>query len=227
MGSPSNNRSLTTRRSFIGAASLGAVSLYGLWAVLGAAPLRFWEQREVSGEDMDMPTAGGGHEGHGAAQGPTPDEFRKLTEEFVARHRQSDGSVLVEPEVEAHSMEGMAMTPDAHDSDHEMADTAEQTVAHGDAVAPLDILMVAQQWSFDPPELRLRTGIPYRFKMMAVDAAHGASLQLGPGSHIIRLPKNVLVERQLAFTEPGEYLLYCTMYCGEGHQFMTGKIHVA
>jgi heme/copper-type cytochrome/quinol oxidase subunit 2 len=171
---------------------------------------------------MDMSATGGSHEGHGSAQGPTPDEFRKLTEEFVARHRQADGSVLVEPEVAAHSMEGMVMTPDSNDSAQSMPGMAD-----GDAVPPVDVFIVAQQWSFDPPELRLHTGIPYRFKFMAVDAAHGASLQLGRGSHIIRLPKNVLVERQMAFTEPGEYLLYCTIYCGEGHQFMNGKIKVS
>lgn len=225
MDNASNNRthvrsepgSTITRRSFVAAASLGAVSLYGLWEGLGAAPFRFWAQGEASGDamGMDMSATEGGHEGHGAAQGPTPDEFRKMTEEFVARHRQADGSVLVEPEAAAHSTEGMAMTPDSNDSAHSMPGMAD-----GDAVPPVGVFMVAQQWSFDPPELRLRSGIPYRFKMMAVDAAHGASLQLGPGSHIIRLPKDVLVARQMAFTEPGEYLLYCTMYCGEGHQFM-------
>ena len=219
--------SLTTRRSFIAAASLGAVSLYGLWAVVGAAPLRFWEQGEPSSGAIDMSATGGGHEGHGSVQGPTPDEFRKMTEEFLARYRQPDGSILVEPGAATQSMAGMTMAPDATGAAHDMPGMAEQTSTHVEAVPPVDVFMVAQQWSFDPPELRLRTGIPYRFKMMAVDAAHGASLQLGRGSHIIRLPKGVLVERQLVFTEPGEYLLYCTVYCGEGHHFMNGKIHVA
>jgi heme/copper-type cytochrome/quinol oxidase subunit 2 len=59
---------------------------------------------------------------------------------------------------------------------------------------------------------------------MAVDAAHGASIQLGSAAHIIRLPRGALVEREFTFTRPGEYLLYCTMYCGEGHQYMSGKI---
>ncbi|MDP1702735.1 MAG: hypothetical protein Q8L53_17495 [Aestuariivirga sp.] len=235
MGETSNNRaqirpepgSLTTRRSFIAAASLGAVSLYGLWAGIGAAPLRFWEQGEPVGDAMDMSAAGAGHEEHGSAQGPTPDEFRTMTDEFLKRYQQSDGSILVEPGPAAHSMAGMTMALDAKVAAHDMPGMTEQTSAHDEAVSPVDVFMVAQQWSFDPSELRLRTSTPYRFRMMAVDAAHGASLQLGRGSHIIRLPKGVLVERQLVFTEPGEYLLYCTVYCGEGHQFMNGKIHVA
>jgi plastocyanin len=230
MDKTSNNRtqariepgSTTTRRSFVAAASLGAVSLYGLWAGLGAAPLRFWEPGESSGKPMDMA-------GHGSAQGPTPDEFRQMTEEFLARHMQPDGSILVEPEQAAQSMAGMTMTmtADAQGSTHAMPGMTDESMAHGGEAAPLDVFMLAQQWSFDPPELHLRTGIPYRFKMMAVDAAHGASLQLGRGSHIIRLPKGILVEEELVFTEPGEYLLYCTIYCGEGHQFMNGKIQVS
>ena len=230
MDKTSNNRtqariepgSTTTRRSFVAAASLGAVSLYGLWAGLGAAPLRFWEPGESSGKPMDMA-------GHGSAQGPTPDEFRQMTDEFLARHMQPDGSILVEPEQAAQSMAGMTMTmtADAQGSTHAMPGMTDESIAHGGEVAPLDVFMLAQQWSFDPPELHLRTGIPYRFRMMAVDAAHGASLQLGRGSHIIRLPKGILVEEELVFTEPGEYLLYCTIYCGEGHQFMNGKIQVS
>lgn len=217
--------SITTRRGFVAAVSLGAVSLYGLWAGLGAAPLRFWAPGEPSGDAMDM--AGGGHEGHGAARGPTPDEFRGMTEEFVARHWQPDGSVLVEPESAARSMADMAMQPGSQGSTHAMPEATDPSAASAGETAPLDVFMVAQQWSFDPSLLRLRLNVPYRFKLMAVDAAHGASLQLGRGSHIIRLPRDVLVERELIFTEPGEYLLYCTVYCGEGHQFMNGKIQVA
>ena len=35
-------RALTTRRGFVAAMSLAGVSLYGLWAAYGAAPLSFW-----------------------------------------------------------------------------------------------------------------------------------------------------------------------------------------
>ncbi len=153
MGDTLNNRvqirpepgSMTTRRSFVAAASLGAVSLYGLWALLGAAPLRFWESAEPSGEVMEMPATGGGHEGHGAMQDSTPGEFRKMTDEFLARYRQPDGSILVEPDTATRSMAGM-------------------TMAQGNAASPVDVFIAAQQWSFDPAELRLRTGIGPRLR---------------------------------------------------------------
>ena len=232
--------SLSTRRSFVAAASLSAVSLYGLWAGLGSAPLRFWD---LGGTGMDGMEMSGGGEGHGRSSGPTPDEFRSIAEEFNTKHRQADGSVAVEPVLAGQSMPGMVPPgnaggasesmpgmemPAASDhSAHTMPGMTAQAESESPAGSPLDVYLVAQQWSFDPAVLRLRANQPYRFRMMAVDAAHGASLQLGRASHIIRLPKGSLVERELSFTQPGEYLLYCTMYCGEGHQFMSGKVIVS
>lgn len=231
--------SLTTRRGFVAAASLGAVSLYGLWAGLGAAPLRFWDLGGGSGmAGMDM-SAGG----HGAAGGLSPEAFRSLVEEFTAKYRQADGSVSVQPKPAEQSMPGMSMTVEPGTSDqsmpgmempgstdhsgHTMPGTMEQAASPGGEAPPLDVYVLAERWSFDPGVLRLNANRSYRFRMMAVDAAHGASMQLGKASHIVRLPKGVLVEQELSFTQPGEYLLYCTMYCGEGHQFMSGKIIVS
>lgn len=222
---------LSTRRGFVASASLGAVSLYALWAGLGAAPLRFWD---LGDDGMGM--SGGGHAG--GAGGPTPDEFRAMADAFNASRRQADGSVSVEPAPAGHSMAdmpaspvapmaGMDMSGSGDHSGHAMPDQAAQTASDDHAEALLDVFLVAEKWSFDPAVLRLKSGQPYRFRMMAVDAGHGASLQLGRASHIIRLPKGVQVEQTLSFAQPGEYLLYCTIYCGEGHQVMSGRIVVS
>lgn len=110
---------------------------------------------------------------------------------------------------------------------HERPSVSDQQASHVEGSSPRDVYVLAQQWSFEPNVLRLRANEPHRFRMMAVDAAHGASIQLGLASHIIRLPKGVLVERELTFTKAGEYLIYCTIYCGEGHQFMSARIFVS
>jgi plastocyanin len=230
--------SLSTRRGFVAAASLGAVSLYGLWAGLGAAPLRFWD---LGGSGMDSMDMSG--DGHGGAGGLSPEAFRSLAEEFNAKYRQPDGSVSVQPMPAGQTMPGMAMpgepegsgrsmpgmeVPDsANHAEHTMPTTTEQAASLSGETSPLDVYLLAQQWSFDPSVLHLSANQSYRFRMMAVDVAHGASLQLGKASHIIRLPKGALVEQELSFTQPGEYLVYCTMYCGEGHQFMSGKIIIS
>ncbi|MBI4275455.1 MAG: hypothetical protein HY659_12225 [Rhizobiales bacterium] len=218
---------LTTRRGFIATASFGAVSLYALWAAFDAAPFNI-----VGLHDSNVPGGGhggaketaadsmAGHGGHGAANaGAASEEFRRMTEDFVARHRLPDGSVRA-PRNELALSETM---PAAHDM-HASHGTMPMEAMSG---TPVDVYLMAQQWSYEPAVLRLDAEVPYRFRMMATDASHGAALQLGRGSQIIRLRRGILTDRELTFRRPGEYLVYCTVYCGVGHDRMTGKIIVS
>jgi len=204
--------SLSTRRGVIAAASFGVVSLYGLWAGLGLAPLNIFggHDDERSGADPHAghgapPPAEAEHAGHGAISGPGVEEFRRQTEAFVAKFRLADGSVAPRAEESAHAGHGAAMPMDA----------------------PVEVYLLAQQWFFEPGVLRLEAGRAYRFRMMATDMSHGASIQLGSGSHVIRLRRGVVSERDLTFKRAGEYLVYCTVYCGAGHDRMAAKILVA
>lgn len=212
---------LTTRRGFVAAASFAAVSLYALWGVFGTAPLRFFAtEDEAAGHDALAEGAG-----HGASpSGPTPEGFRRLTAAFIERHAQADGSVLVDASAAAPSdtTAAMASNHDGHAQAH--GDGGGKVAAVMTPVA--DVYLMAQQWSFEPSSLRLRAGAAYRFRMMAVDSSHGASIQLGAGSRIIRLRGGALVEQTLLFTRPGTYLVYCTVYCGTGHDRMVGRIAV-
>ncbi len=218
-------RPLTTRRGFIAAASLGAVSLYGLWAAFGAAPFRLFG---TGGHEAEHPPAAeaAGHAGHGAARGPSVDEFRRLTEGFIDQHRLPDGSVQVGAPGDRAAVAPMQTDHSAHAGGRDL-----QLVPGASAMPPSnrpsDVYLLAQKWFFEPSVLRLRIGAPYRLRMMAVDASHGASIQLGYGSRIIRLRQGVVVEQELTFTRPGEYLVYCTIYCGIGHDRMSAKIVVS
>ena len=89
-----------------------------------------------------------------------------------------------------------------------------------------DVYLMAYQWGFAPAVLRLEANRPYRLRMMAVDVSHGAAIRLGPGSRIVRLRANTLVEQTTTFTHPGEHLVYCTVYCGPGHARMQGRLIV-
>lgn len=219
--SENGSGSMTSRRGFVTAVSLGAVSLYGLWAAYGAAPFRLFGGGHGT-EPEPMPETGG-HGGHGAARGPTADEFRRLTEEFIARYRQADGSVRVDAApTSAGTMAPSAPEHRAHGAGHDMASMSDPAMPP----APTNIYLLAQQWSFEPDVLRLRANVPYRFRMMAVDSSHGASLQLGKGSRIIRLRRGTVAEQEITFTQPGEHLVYCTIYCGIGHDRMSGRIIV-
>ncbi len=238
----------TTRRGFIAATGFGGVSLYGLWAAYGAAPSPLAllgvdrPHGAVHVEDaagpVVQPAAAGGHGGHGAAAaGSTAEEFSRMTAEFSERYRMPDGSVYPRR---------LAVTPipavthgaDPHTghADHNMANMAtaqpEAHAAHGkvtEAVAngqPIDVLMTAGKWYYLPNVLRLDVGQPYRFRMMALDVSHGASIQFGKGGRMMRLQPGRLTETELTFERAGRYLMYCTVYCGQAHDVMQATIEV-
>jgi heme/copper-type cytochrome/quinol oxidase subunit 2 len=63
--------------------------------------------------------------------------------------------------------------------------------------------------------------------MMTSDITHGASLQLGRGSRIIRLRPNLVSELTIAFNRGGPVLVYCTVFCGAAHDAMKARLLVA
>jgi cytochrome c oxidase subunit 2 len=195
-------RPISTRRGFVAAASFGVVSLDGSWAPRGDG--------DHDADAAATPSAGG-HAGHGGgAVGPTVEELRSPTEAFVARHGLPDGSVRPVP---------LVVAADAH--------AGHGNVAAGEGrPAAVDVYLMAYRWGYEPATLRLGVGVPYRFRMMAVDTSHGASIQLGSASRIIRLRRGALVEQELTFTRPGDHLVYCTVYCGIAHDRMAGRILV-
>jgi hypothetical protein len=220
----------TARRGFVAAAGFGMVGVYFLWAGYGAAPLGLGRGHGAAakGGHGAAPGPAAGHGGHGSAPfGPSIEEFRKLTEAFIERNKLGDGSVRP----------GRATVPGkaAEAPDHAQA---EDHGAHGAAMpsmparadgmheGPVEVYLMAYQWGYAPSVLRLEPGVPYRFRMMALDVAHGASLQLGLGGRIVRLRPGTLVEQDLAFSKPGQYLLYCTVYCGLAHERMQGRVIV-
>ena len=215
-------RHFTTRRGFVAALGFGAVSVYGAWAVYGAAPLPF-------GGSAPAPTPAG-HGGHGSGA-LTPDAFRAAHEAFVSRFRQPDGSVapgLMPPDPHAgHHGAGHAGHGDAAMAPADPHAGHDAHAGHGGAAAETEVYLLARRWGYDPEVLRLRVGVPYRFRMLSDDIPHGASILMGGGSRIIRLRPDVVTEQLLTFTAPGEYLVYCTVYCGAGHDAMSGRIIVA
>ncbi|MDZ4093455.1 MAG: hypothetical protein U1D35_00925 [Paracoccaceae bacterium] len=100
------------------------------------------------------------------------------------------------------------------------------TVALDDHAEPVDVPMLAERWFYEPAHLRLDAGTPYRFRMMATDIPHGASVQFGRGARMIRLQAGNVSEVVLTFDRPGSHLVYCTAYCGAGHDAMQARIDV-
>jgi heme/copper-type cytochrome/quinol oxidase subunit 2 len=102
----------------------------------------------------------------------------------------------------------------------------EEGASRASADEPIDVYLMAQRFSYVPSVLRLKAGQTYRFRMMSIDVNHGASIHTGFAGHIMRRPAMVLTEMEMTFSETGEFMMYCTVYCGAGHDQMKGKIIV-
>ena len=224
----SETRHPTTRRGFIAAFGFGGVSLYALWAAYGAAPgplALLGRARPETAGGHDTPA--GGH-GHGAgSSGPTADEFRHMVEDFVERHRMEDGSVHPRrPTSRPHDGHGAPAAHDPH-ATHGAHDAHEDAAGQDhDEDDPVEIYMLAGKWYYEPAHLRLDAGVRYRFRMMATDVSHGASIQFGRGGRMIRLRPNRVAEMEVVFERPGSLLVYCTVYCGPAHDYMQARIDV-
>lgn len=243
-GPTSRNRHFTTRRAFIAAMGLGGTSLYGLWAAYGAAPgpfSLFSPHRDDAGHAAPGDQHGGpgaapdghtdGHTAGHAARGSAVDEFRQQVAAFSDRFRMPDGSIYPRRPAAASSMPGMppgphAMPASSHDSHAMPSHGASQHGAgqHDQAEEPVEVYILAEKWFYTPAHLRLDVGTRYSFRMMAADISHGASIQFGRGSRIIRLRPDVIANLDVTFRRPGNYLVYCTVYCGMGHDLMQARI---
>ncbi|TBW34851.1 hypothetical protein EYW49_17275 [Siculibacillus lacustris] len=144
-------------------------------------------------------------------------------------------------ETGGHAGHGMAMpmpaAPDAH-AGHgagpavalpplaPLAVSTPAAAAHADG-EPIEVFLAAGRFAFEPDDLRLEVGRAYRFHMMASDVAHGASIAFGRASRIVRLRPDTVTTLDLTFREAGRHLVYCTVYCGPGHDGMHASITVA
>lgn len=219
-------RPITTRKSFIVLTGFSVISLYFLWAAYGAAPLNILGTLEAAAIEeantaamakMEKTAAGAEKTAAGGAMagmnmsgaGSAIDDFVSLTDAFIAKYQLPDGSVRpLAPQM------NMAMM------------ATDKTAPASDMKPIAEVLLSGFQWGYDPSVIRLTVDQPYKFRMMALDATHGASISTGTASRMIRLRPGVENVQILTFSKPGKYLIYCTVYCGQGHQFMQAQIIV-
>ncbi len=226
MSGETEPRHFTVRPSFAIGIGLLVISLYFVWAAFGAAPISLnFASGNSEAEKLPMPaqsaevesaTMKGMNMGDGAG-GMTPDEFTDITYKFIDDLTLEDGSVrpTMEWTMKSRNESGEMGASTAMTQDSDMA---------GDT--PIDVYVIAQRFSYEPGVLRLKQGTPYRFIMMATDVNHGAAIRAGLAGHIMRRPAKVLTETVMTFTKTGEFMMYCTVYCGIGHDQMRGKIIV-
>jgi cytochrome c oxidase subunit II len=224
-------RHFTTRPGFVIFVGLLVLSLYFVWAAYGAAPTSLSFLTETPAKQASvMPMAGMEIEsaesmamaGHGAGVGAmTPEKFEEITSRFIEDLSLPDGSVRP-------TREWMASAGGDNKQEEKSAAMPQQgsEAVKDEADQPIDVYLKAMRFSYEPRVLRLKRGIPYRFRVMSIDVNHGASIHTGLAGHIMRRPAKTLTEMVMTFSQFGEFMVYCTVYCGAGHDQMKGKIIV-
>ena len=119
---------------------------------------------------------------------------------------------------ETPSADGVAVWPPAaFQAAHVRVESHGAATGAGDSRR--DILLATRR-------LRLDAGRGYRFRMMAVGVAHGASIQFGRGRRMVRVRPGRVPELELTFSQPGNYLVHCTVCCGLAHDYMQTRLEV-
>jgi cytochrome c oxidase subunit 2 len=98
-----------------------------------------------------------------------------------------------------------------------------ETIYAADQNEPV-IKITVKKFEYSPSSIKIKKGIPVIFELTSLDTRHGFNCpKLGIRTDIE--PGKVSRVRILA-QKAGVYGFYCDVFCGSGHEEMTGKIIV-
>ena len=87
------------------------------------------------------------------------------------------------------------------------------------------IKITAKKFEYSPNEIRIRKGVPVILEFTSLDRIHGFTVPDLGGIRATIEPGKVTQVRIVA-PKAGTYEFHCDLFCGEGHEDMTGKIIV-
>jgi cytochrome c oxidase subunit 2 len=88
----------------------------------------------------------------------------------------------------------------------------------------IEIQMVAIMFTFAPNEVHVPAHRPIRFRLTSADVTHGFMIA-GTNANAMLVP-GYISQFTIVFNTPGDYLLVCHEFCGNGHHQMSGRIIV-
>ncbi|HVW26840.1 MAG TPA: cupredoxin domain-containing protein [Polyangiaceae bacterium] len=92
-----------------------------------------------------------------------------------------------------------------------------------DANLPV-ISLVARRWSYEPPSITLKVGVPAILEITSADVHHGFNLpDFGVRADAIPGKKSRV---KVVPDKTGTFEFHCDYYCGSGHEGMEGQIVV-
>jgi cytochrome c oxidase subunit II len=87
------------------------------------------------------------------------------------------------------------------------------------------IKITAKKFEYSPNEIRIKKGVPVVLEFTSLDRVHGFTVPDLGGIRATIEPGKVTQVRIMA-PKAGTYEFHCDLFCGDGHEGMTGKIIV-
>jgi cytochrome c oxidase subunit II len=87
------------------------------------------------------------------------------------------------------------------------------------------IKITAKKFEYSPNEIRIKKGVPVVFEFTSLDRIHGFTVPDLDGVRLTIEPGKVNRVTIMA-PKAGNYEFHCDLFCGDGHEGMTGTIIV-
>jgi cytochrome c oxidase subunit 2 len=87
------------------------------------------------------------------------------------------------------------------------------------------IKITAKRFEYSPNVITIKAGVPVIFEFTSLDRVHGFTVPDLGGIRATIEPGKVTRVRIVA-PKAGTYEFHCDLFCGDGHEGMTGKIIV-
>jgi len=82
----------------------------------------------------------------------------------------------------------------------------------------------AKRFAFTPAEITVKKGVPVTFELTTQDRSHGFAIE---GTKVrTTIEPGKTTELKFTPTTSGSYNFYCDVFCGSGHDDMSGKLKV-
>jgi len=104
--------------------------------------------------------------------------------------------------------------------------SAVDTSTADQAAQPEQVIKItAKRFEYSPNEIRIKKGVPVILEFTSLDRVHGFTVpDLGGIRATIEPGKATRV--RIVVPASGTYEFHCDIFCGDGHEGMTGKIVV-
>ena len=93
-----------------------------------------------------------------------------------------------------------------------------------DAVGVRIVKISAKKFEYAPSDIVLKRGVPVIFQLTTEDRSHGFNVPLLAVRADIIAGK--VTEVQINPQKSGEFDFFCDVFCGSGHEAMSGRIRV-